>query len=123
MLVIVSDEQPKIAMGLMSYIPSLPTYAEVTRELQWYQVSDARTLMLWKDPITKHFTAVLGVEEVYDAVLLRLVAFGPEVPVVERQKVGHDIYTALSNWFPELTLMGTITTQKLVNEWKMTKHD
>ncbi|MDR3240721.1 MAG: hypothetical protein LBT37_00930 [Lactobacillaceae bacterium] len=118
MLVIVSEDQPKIAMGLMSYIPNLPTYNEVAREVKWYQFSDDRTLMLWKDPESKHFTTVLGVEKVATSVLVRLVAFGPETSVNERKKVGHAIYQALENWFPESTVMGTIMTQELVNEWK-----
>ena len=63
MLVMVSETQPKIAMGLMSHVDNLPTFVEIQREVNWYHANSNRHLMLWKDPKTRHFTAVIGVEE------------------------------------------------------------
>ncbi|QIL50828.1 hypothetical protein G7084_05565 [Weissella coleopterorum] len=118
MLVMVSETQPKIAMGLMSHVDNLPTFVEIQREVNWYHADSNRHLMLWKDPKTRHFTAVIGVEEMDEILILQLVAFGPEVANYEQKLVGREIYAALSNWFPKTTLMGTIRTQKILNEWK-----
>jgi len=49
MLVAVRKDQPKIAMGLLSYLPSLQTVAAVQREVEWYRAHDQRALLFWQD--------------------------------------------------------------------------
>lgn len=122
MLVVVRKDQPKIAMGLLSYLPSLHDVASVQREIEWYQASEAREILLWQSTETQHYVAVLGVEAVFDSIVLRLVVFGPEVPVTSRIAVGSDIYEAMKLRYPDKTIVGTISTQPILTEWRKYLH-
>ncbi|MFL1695563.1 hypothetical protein ACJQWY_01940 [Weissella kandleri] len=118
MLVAVTENQPKIAMGLMSYIDDFATYTDVQREIQWYHANQHRQLLLWKDPMTRHMTAVIGIEEIGKCVLVRLIAFGSEIVPYEQQLVGGEIYGALQNYYPKAFIMGTIRTQAILRQWE-----
>ncbi|MDR3190885.1 MAG: reductase [Lactobacillaceae bacterium] len=123
MLIVVQDEQPKIAMGLMSYIPKLNNLAAVKREIDWYHADKSRDLLLWREPDTMHYVAVLGVEKVYDSVLLRMLAFGTEVNPENKAQVGKAIYQGLLSRYPDKFIMGTIATQEIINEWYALNHE
>lgn len=122
MLVVVRKDQPKIAMGLLSYLPRLHDVASVQREIEWYQASDAREILLWQSPETQHYVAVLGVESVFDSIVLRLIVFGPEVPGTSRTAVGSEIYEAMKLRYPDKTIVGTISTQPILTEWRKYLH-
>ncbi|QEA34944.1 reductase [Weissella soli] len=117
MLSLIDDEQPKIAMGLTAGLPEFSTLAGVQREIEWYQSNQDRELFMWQDPLSKHYTVVIGVEQVYSSVIVRLIAFGPEVDDAHRKAVGHDIYQALQQRYPKQAIMGTISNQKIVSGW------
>ncbi len=116
-LSLIDDEQPKIAMGLTAGLPEFSTLADVQREIEWYQSNQDRELFMWQDPLSKHYTVVIGVEQVYSSVIVRLIAFGPEVDDAHRKAVGHDIYQALQQRYPKQAIMGTISNQKIVSGW------
>lgn len=117
MLSLIDDEQPKIAMGLTAGLAEFSTLADVQREIEWYQGNSDRELFMWQDPISKHYTVVIGIEQVYSSVIVRLIAFGPEVERADRNAVGHEIYEALQQRYPKRTIMGTIGNQKIVSGW------
>ncbi|MFL4499546.1 reductase [Weissella sp. MSCH1] len=118
MLVVVRKDQPKIAMGLLSYLPRLHDVASVQREIEWYQADDCRDILLWQSPITQHYVAVVGIEKIFDSAVLRLVVFGPEVADNERNQVGAEIYEALQMRYADKVLVGTIATQPILTEWR-----
>ena len=122
MLVVVRKDQPKIAMGLLSYLPRLQTVAAVQREVEWYRAQDQRELLLWQDPETQHYVAVLGVEKLFNTVVLRLIVFGSEVPITNRAAMGADIYQYLQSRYPDYVIMGTIATQPQLTVWREAVH-
>jgi len=118
MLVAVRKDQPKIAMGLLSYLPRLQTVAAVQREVEWYRAQDQRELLMWQDPDTQHYVTVLGIEKLFNTVVLRLIVFGSEVPLVQRDALGVAIYRYLQLRYPQQVIMGTIETQPLLTAWR-----
>jgi len=51
-------------------------------------------------------------------VVLRLIVFGSEVPLVQRDTLGVAIYRHLQLRYPHQVIMGTIETQPLLTAWQ-----
>jgi riboflavin biosynthesis RibT protein len=118
MLVVARQDQQKIAMGLLSYLPELPNVAAFQRELDWYQQSDTREVLLWQDTKTQHYVAFLGIELAHAAVIVRQVIFSPEIEMVARDALGAVILQALAGRYTGQTIMGTVASQPILTKWR-----
>ena len=76
-----SDYQ-KIAMGLLSLMPSFKDWDRLQRELAWYQSSDERTLYLWKDD-HDDFAGAVGTQVQGDYLIVQLVTLMPDKDLTE----------------------------------------
>jgi riboflavin biosynthesis RibT protein len=118
MLLEVRKDQQKIAMGLLSYLPELPNIAAFQREIDWYDASDNRKMLLWQDENTHHYTVFIGVELAFSSVVVERVVFSPEVSELELAKTGTKVLNALQARFQDLTIVGTVATQGILTEWR-----
>ncbi|GEA94626.1 hypothetical protein [Weissella viridescens] len=123
MLITVREDQLKIAMGLLSYLPEYKNIATTQREIDWYQNNPNRSLLLWQDPESRHFVAMVGIEYMYHAVVIRQLVYGVEVPPTDRLKVRQEMLDALDRQNQDLVLMGTVRIQHVVNDWREAKQD
>ena len=123
MLVIVREDQPKIAMGMLSYLPGLQSVAAVRREISWYQASDDRELLLWQNTDNQHYTACLGVETVFNSVMVRHIVFSPEIEESESYAIGAQILQELTLRCSPKSIIGTLTTQAILTKWRETQDE
>ncbi|WP_243676524.1 hypothetical protein [Secundilactobacillus collinoides] len=49
MLLKYRSDYEKVAMGLLSFVPTLKQIDRLQAELQWYQHGEHRQLLLWRD--------------------------------------------------------------------------
>ncbi|KRN33376.1 hypothetical protein [Weissella halotolerans] len=122
MLVNVKKDQPKIAIGLLSYLPAFHKFAAAQQEYAWYQADSKRDLLLWQDEATHHMTALVGIEEAYHTIVVRLIVVGAEVPRNRRRAVRQVVLDALQQQYPNQVIMGTMTTQKMITRWRQQDH-
>ncbi|GEO68395.1 hypothetical protein [Levilactobacillus acidifarinae] len=108
-----SDYQ-KIAMGLMSLLPSFKDWDRLQRELAWYQGGDDRTLFLWKDQYDD-FAGVLGTERQSNYVVVRLVGLMPD-----KQSTANvwQMLDQLATMVPQQRIMGTLATSQIIAKWE-----
>ncbi|MCT3574779.1 N-acetyltransferase [Levilactobacillus brevis] len=108
-----SDYQ-KIAMGLLSLLPTFKDWDRLQRELSWYQGGDDRTLYLWKDE-NNDFAGALGTEVHDQFLIVRLVTLMPDKPVTAST---WQMLDQLTTAVPNKRLMGTLTTAKIIAKWE-----
>ncbi|WP_203641118.1 N-acetyltransferase [Levilactobacillus andaensis] len=108
-----SDYQ-KIAMGLLSLLPSFKDWDRLQRELAWYQGGEDRTLYLWKDE-HDDFAGAVGTETQGDYLIVRLITLMPDKqsPLNNRRMLDQ-LATAAS----KKRLMGTLNTAKTIADWE-----
>jgi len=76
-----SDYQ-KIAMGLLSLMPTFKDWDRLQHELAWYQAGDDRTLYLWKDTYDD-FAGAVGTQIQGNYLIVRLITLMPDKDVIE----------------------------------------
>lgn len=118
MFVLAKNAEPKILMGMLSYEADLDTLDKVNREIEWYDHEPQRELLLWHDEETDSFPTCIGLDTVFDTVLLRRVIFSPSVNHIEQVSLGAAMLHDLALRFPDQTVLGTIATQRFINEWR-----
>ncbi|MBM7617076.1 riboflavin biosynthesis RibT protein [Weissella uvarum] len=122
MLITVREDQLKIAMGFLSYLPEYKDISAAQREIDWYQNDANRQLLLWQDTASRHYIAFLGLEYLYDAIVVHQLIFSVEVTPKERLDLRQAILDALSVQYPKKTIMGTVKTQHIINDWREAGH-
>ncbi|NLR32572.1 N-acetyltransferase [Levilactobacillus tujiorum] len=108
-----SDYQ-KIAMGLLSLMPSFKDWDRLQRELAWYQDGDDRTLYLWKDD-HDDFAGAVGTQIQGDYLIVRLVTLMPDKDLTENT---WQLLDQLATTLPTKRLMGTLSTAKIIAKWE-----
>ncbi|NLR08553.1 MULTISPECIES: N-acetyltransferase [Lactobacillaceae] len=108
-----SDYQ-KIAMGLLSLMPSLKDWDRLQRELAWYQSSEERTLYLWKDD-HDDFAGVVGTQVQGDYLIVQLLTLMPDKDLTENT---WQLLDQLAKTLPTKRLMGTLSTAKIIAKWE-----
>ncbi|WP_261809233.1 N-acetyltransferase [Levilactobacillus humaensis] len=108
-----SDYQ-KIAMGLLSLLPTFKDWDRLQRELTWYQSDDSRRLYLWKDD-HDDFAGAVGTEIQGDYLIVRLVTLTPDQDLTENT---WQMLDQLATALPDKRLMGTLTTAKIIAKWE-----
>ncbi|HJE87165.1 N-acetyltransferase [Levilactobacillus brevis] len=108
-----SDYQ-KIAMGLLSLMPSFKDWDRLQRELAWYQSSDERTLYLWKDD-HDDFAGAVGTQVQGDYLIVQLVTLMPDKDLTENT---WQLLDQLAKTLPTKRLMGTLSTAKIIAKWE-----
>lgn len=108
-----SDYQ-KIAMGLLSLMPSFKDWDRLQRELAWYQGGADRTLYLWKDEYDD-FAGVVGTQVQGDYLIVRLITLMPDKDVIENT---WQLLDQLATALPDKRLMGTLSTAKTIAKWE-----
>lgn len=108
-----SDYQ-KIAMGLLSLMPSLKDWDRLQRELAWYQSSEERTLYLWKDD-HDDFAGVVGTQIQGDYLIVQLLTLMPDKDLTENT---WQLLDQLAKTLPTKRLMGTLSTAKIIAKWE-----
>ncbi|ANZ61976.1 RibT protein [Secundilactobacillus paracollinoides] len=116
MLLKYRSDYEKVAMGLLSFVPTLKQIDRLQAELQWYQEGEHRQLLLWRDA-NQDFSGILGIEERDDFVIVRLIALTPS-----NRNTGqiNGILDELSDMYPDSRIMGTLNTTKYIAEWEQT---
>lgn len=114
MLVKYREDNKKVAMGLLSFVPGLRDMHHLQDEFDWYAASDERELLLWRDA-DQHFTAIVGIEHTRGVMLLRQISLTPSL---RDGQYMFQVLDALIDMYPEETLMGTIAGQRIVNAWR-----
>ncbi|GAX01810.1 N-acetyltransferase [Secundilactobacillus silagei] len=114
MLLKYRTDYEKVAMGLLSLAPALKKIDRLQAELQWYQDSDARQLLLWKD-LNQDFSGIVGVELRPKFVIVRLIAL---MPAVRNHNQTNTILTELQDMYPKQRIMGTLETTGIVAKWE-----
>jgi riboflavin biosynthesis RibT protein len=104
----------KVAMGLLSFVPTLKKIDRLQAELQWYQESDQRQLLLWKD-LNQDFSGIVGVEFRPGFVIVELIALTPAVRDTNQTTT---ILDELADMYPDDKLMGTLATTKVIAKWE-----
>lgn len=114
MLLKYRNDYEKVAMGLLSFAPALKKIDRLQAELQWYQNSDARQLLLWKD-VNQDFSGIVGVELRPHFIVIRLIALTPAVRNADNTNT---ILNELQDMYPEQRIMGTLETTHIVAKWE-----
>ncbi|MTV81210.1 N-acetyltransferase [Secundilactobacillus folii] len=104
----------KVAMGLLSFVPTLKKIDRLQAELQWYQDSDARQLLLWKD-MNQDFSGIVGVEIRPKFVIVRLIAL---TPAVRDENQTNTILDELQDMYPDQRIMGTLENTAVIARWE-----
>jgi len=108
-----SDYQ-KIAMGILSLLPSFKDWDRLQRELAWYQGGADRTLYLWKDQ-NADFAGALGTEQQGNYVVVRLLSLIPDKQTTANTwQMLDDLAAAV----PQKRVMGTLANAKIIAEWE-----
>lgn len=115
MLLKYRNDYEKVAMGLLSLVPALKKIDRLQAELQWYQESDERQLLLWKDD-NEDFSGILGVEVRPRFVIVRLIALMPAVRNVTQAE--NTILDQLSDMYPDQRIMGTLENTGVIASWE-----
>lgn len=106
----------KVAMGLLSFVPALKEINRLQSELLWYQESDQRQLLLWKDE-NQDFSGLVGVELRPDFVIVRLITLTPAVRDTNQTST---ILDELADMYPDAHIIGTLETTKTIAKWEGT---
>lgn len=108
-----SDYQ-KIAMGILSLLPSYKDWERLQRELTWYQGGPDRTLYLWKDQHAD-FAGVLGTEQQGTYVVVRLLSL-----ISDKQTTANtwQMLDELAATVPHHRVMGTLANAKIIADWE-----
>lgn len=114
MLLKYRTDYQKIAMGLLSLVPTLKDWDRLQRELAWYQAGDDRTLFLWKDQYDD-FAGVIGTETQGGYEIVRLLTLMPD-----KQSQGNTwrMLDQLATAVPKRRVMGTLNTAKIIAKWE-----
>ncbi|GEA92147.1 hypothetical protein PDA01_00400 [Pediococcus damnosus] len=119
MLVKYRDSFQKIAMGLLSFIPDLKDIDRINKELDWYASSDDRNLYLQKNE-AGDFIGLVGVEKQGQYLMIHHLAF---IPQQQTEGNEQDIFNSLTNYYPDLQMMGTLETSPALARWEKRKFD
>lgn len=119
MLVKYRDSFQKIVMGLLSFIPELNNIDRINHELDWYAASDDRSLFLQKNQ-DGDFIGLVGIEKQAPYLMIYHLAFIPQQQTSEHED---EIFDFLSDYYPDLQMMGTIETTPILAKWEKKKHD
>lgn len=114
MLIKYRTDYKKIALGLLSYVPGLRNMQHLEAEFAWYEAKATRELLLWRDD-KEHFTAIIGIEQIYGVVLLRHISI---IPAQRNGELLFKVLDALQKYQPDKLVMGTIAGQKIINAWR-----
>lgn len=114
MLLKYRNDYEKVAMGLLSFVPTFKAINRLRTELQWYQASQNRQILLWKDA-DQDFSGALGVELKPGYVLIRFTVLTPAERSAQNEMTMLD---ELSDLYPEDRIMGLLSTAKVVSRWE-----
>ena len=108
-----SDYQ-KIAMGILSLLPTFKDWDRLQRELTWYQAGDDRALYLWKDG-HDDFAGVVGIELQGRYAVVRLLSLMPDKQTpANTERMLDDLVTTV----PHHRVMGTLANAKIIADWE-----
>ncbi|HIW71225.1 MAG TPA: N-acetyltransferase [Candidatus Levilactobacillus faecigallinarum] len=108
-----SDYQ-KIAMGILSLLPSYKDWDRLQRELTWYQTGTDRALYLWKDQ-NDDFAGVVGTEQADQYVVVRLLSLIPDKQTTANT---WQMLDDLAATVPQQRVMGTLANAKTIAQWE-----
>lgn len=114
MLLKYRSDYEKVAMGLLSLVPTFKAINRLRTELQWYQASAKRELLLWKDA-NQDFSGALGVELKPGYVVVRFMVLTPAERSAQNEMV---ILDELNDLYPDDRVMGLLSTSKMVSRWE-----
>ncbi|KRN53818.1 hypothetical protein IV84_GL001388 [Pediococcus damnosus] len=106
-------------MGLLSFIPDLKDIDRINKELDWYASSDDRNLYLQKNE-AGDFIGLVGVEKQDQYLMIHHLAF---IPQQQTEGNEQDIFNSLTNYYPDLQMMGTLETSPALARWEKRKFD
>ncbi|CAM3056983.1 N-acetyltransferase [Lactiplantibacillus plajomi] len=114
MLVKYRKDYEKVAMGLLSFIPDFRDLNHLQTEMHWYEATDDRELLLWRQP-DGDFSGIIGIEIGSDFILVHHDSLSPEERTAANQRQVLDDLAAL---YPRKRIMGTLEMAPIIGEWE-----
>lgn len=116
LLVRYRKDYEKIALGLLSFLPELQDYEQLTTVINT-SLEKGFHIYLWKNTEDNHFIGIIILEEGDHYILVRNISFTPT------ERSGKNVFALLSAVHEEFSskrLMGTLKTQSLISNWERT---
>lgn len=108
-----SDENKKIAMGFLSYIPDLKDMDNMEQELRLYAEDDNRQLYLWKSNL-EDFSGIVALSFSEHTVFVEYISLNPSY---RSQSNMYKILDEIQQKFPNQTVLGNFNLVKLIKGW------
>ncbi|WP_268913119.1 reductase [Lentilactobacillus sp. SPB1-3] len=107
----------KITMGLLSLITEFSNMDLVTQEMEWYDQSDQRQILLWQND-AHNWAGLLGVEEHDDQVVIHQFILTPQN---QTQSSCNQMLDELAAYYNEKQIVGSLSTHNILKSWEQTK--
>ncbi|MFD1419133.1 RibT protein [Companilactobacillus keshanensis] len=108
-----SDENKKIAMGFLSYIPDLKDMDNMEQELRLYAEDENRQLYLWKSNL-EDFSGIVALSFSEHTVFVEYISLNPSY---RSQSNMYKILDEVQQRFPNQTILGNFKLVKLIKGW------
>ncbi|WP_125715142.1 RibT protein [Companilactobacillus kedongensis] len=108
-----SDENKKIAMGFLSYIPDLKDMDNMEQELRLYAEDENRQLYLWKSNL-EDFSGIVALSFSEHTVFVEYISLNPSY---RSQSNMYKILDEVQQRFPNQTILGNFNLVKLIKGW------
>ncbi|KRK65492.1 RibT protein [Companilactobacillus tucceti DSM 20183] len=108
-----SDENKKIAMGFLSYIPDLKDMDNMEQELRLYAEDDNRQLYLWKSNL-EDYSGIVALSFSEHTVFVEYISLNPSY---RSQSNMYKILDEIQQKFSNQTILGNFNLVKLIKGW------
>ena len=112
-----SDENKKIAMGFLSYIPDLKDMSNLDQELNLYKEDENRQLYLWKSNI-EDYSGIVALSFSEHTVFIEYISLSPSY---RSQSNIFKIFDDIQRKFSDYTVLGNFNLGKLLKAWRQSK--
>ncbi|MFC6323327.1 DUF829 domain-containing protein [Companilactobacillus baiquanensis] len=108
-----SDENKKIAMGFLSYIPDLKDMDNMEQELRLYAEDENRQLYLWKSNL-EDYSGIVALSFSEHTIFVEYISLNPSY---RSQSNMYKILDEVQQKFPRQTVLGSFNLVKLIKDW------
>ncbi|WP_125763750.1 RibT protein [Companilactobacillus hulinensis] len=109
-----SDENKKIAMGFLSYIPDLKDMSNLDQELNLYKEDENRQLYLWKSNI-EDYSGIVALSFSEHTVFIEYISLSPSY---RSQSNIFKIFDDIQRKFSDYTVLGNFNLGELLKAWR-----
>ncbi|MCH4008318.1 RibT protein [Companilactobacillus sp.] len=107
------EENQKIAMGFLSYIPDLKDMSNLEQELKLYDEDENRQLYLWKSNV-EDYSGIVALSFSTKTVFIEYISLNPSY----RSQSNHfKIFDDIKRKFPNYTILGSFSLVDELRKW------